>query len=234
MNLTLVIAIISLLFSFVTLSVIWLGKNKGNSVSFALSVVGIVSAVVALSLASPRDLSRNSEVDYIGFLVGILGVLVTVLVGLQLYNALKIKDDADEVHKKIEKYENKLTELSNQNDKLSEKIEEQNKMILGFEQLTGSLQDKYDSILVSFNELKEKISIIGDFVESPEWLWVVVDAENKILFGIKKDGSIEWSIGVPSPIREQLEALKKRIAELEKKGINASDISRTSPDKPSA
>lgn len=98
MDLTLIIAIGSLLFSFVALSVMWLGKGKGNAVAFALSIVGIVSAIVALALAAPRDASVNCEVDYTGFIIGVLGVLVAVLVGLQLYNALKIKDDAESVH----------------------------------------------------------------------------------------------------------------------------------------
>ena len=52
-------------------------------------------------------------------------------------------------------------------------------------------------------------------VENPEWLWVVLDAANHVLFGIKRDGSIEWPIGVPEPIMKEIEALKKRINELE-------------------
>ena len=76
MDLTLIIAIVSLLFSFVALSVMWLVKSKGNAVAFALSIVGIVSAIVALSLSAPRDLSGNCEVDYTGVIIGILGVLL--------------------------------------------------------------------------------------------------------------------------------------------------------------
>jgi len=37
----------------------------------------------------------------------------------------------------------------------------------------------------------------------------------KILFGIHTDGSIEWGVGVPTPIRKELEKLDLRVRELE-------------------
>ena len=65
-------------------------------------------------------------------------------------------------------------------------------------------------------KLKEVLEANGlKVVENPEWLWVVLDAANHVLFGIKRDGSIEWPIGVPEPIMKEIEALKKRINELE-------------------
>lgn len=75
-------------------------------------------------------------------------------------------------------------------------------------------------------ERDERILKLNDTIESyglkvvdnPEYVYAIVDAEEKFLFGIKRnDGSIEWGAGVPGPIREELNALKKRIAELEKK-----------------
>lgn len=51
-------------------------------------------------------------------------------------------------------------------------------------------------------------------IESPEWLKVEVDAVQHILHGIKRDGTIEWYTNELTP--EKVEALKKRIAELEK------------------
>ena len=45
------------------------------------------------------------------------------------------------------------------------------------------------------------------YSESPEWVKVIIDSENKVLAGIKVDGTVEWSAGVPTPIREEL--LKK-------------------------
>ena len=44
-------------------------------------------------------------------------------------------------------------------------------------------------------------------VESPEFLKLIVDAEDHVLFGIQLDGSIEWSKGIPAPIRAKLQEI---------------------------
>ena len=70
-----------------------------------------------------------------------------------------------------------------------------------------------------FITLQEKVNSFGlEVVDNPEYIYAITDASDHFLFGIKReDGSIEWGAGVPMPIRDELEALKKRIAELEKK-----------------
>ena len=59
-------------------------------------------------------------------------------------------------------------------------------------------------------------------VENPEWLWAVLDGADHVLFGIKHDGAVECAIGVPEPVRNEIGAMKKRIADLEKlcKGLS--------------
>lgn len=44
-------------------------------------------------------------------------------------------------------------------------------------------------------------------IESPEFLKVIVDAEDHMLFGIQLDGSVEWSKGIPAPIRAKLQEI---------------------------
>ena len=69
---------------------------------------------------------------------------------------------------------------------------------------------------MDYIKIEEVLDSYGlKIVENPEWLWVVLDAANHVLFGIKRDGSIEWPIGVTEPIMKEIEALKKRINELE-------------------
>ena len=68
-----------------------------------------------------------------------------------------------------------------------------------------------------FEAFEKEVKDYGfDVINNPEWLSVTVDKEQHILFGIKRDGSVEWSIGVPGPIREELEKLRNEIAELKK------------------
>lgn len=56
-----------------------------------------------------------------------------------------------------------------------------------------------------------------EIIDNPEWLKVEVDAEQHILFGIKRDGSVDWSIGVPGPIKKELDKIRKKLKELESK-----------------
>jgi hypothetical protein len=41
--------------------------------------------------------------------------------------------------------------------------------------------------------------------ENLEWVKVILDSEDKLLAGIKADGTVEWSAGVPRPVREYVE-----------------------------
>lgn len=42
-------------------------------------------------------------------------------------------------------------------------------------------------------------------VENPEWIYVLIDANKRILAGIKSDGSVEWSIGIPTPVKAYID-----------------------------
>lgn len=44
-------------------------------------------------------------------------------------------------------------------------------------------------------------------IESPEFLHCIVDANYKFIFGIQLDGTIEWSVGIPAPIRKRLQEI---------------------------
>lgn len=66
-------------------------------------------------------------------------------------------------------------------------------------------------IAQEFGDSKDKV--VSQFalpfreIESPEFIRAVVDAEDHFLFGIRLDGSIEWSNGIPAPIRVKLQEI---------------------------
>lgn len=53
--------------------------------------------------------------------------------------------------------------------------------------------------------------IVGSYIENPEFLSVKTDAEGKLLWWIEKDGSVNWSKGVPQPIQVKLQELEQKI-----------------------
>lgn len=62
-----------------------------------LSLIAIILSIVAISVTYPRR--ADSGLDYIGIIVGILGVLVAILIGWQLYNALNLKELVNQTEK---------------------------------------------------------------------------------------------------------------------------------------
>lgn len=79
--------------------------------------------------------------------------------------------------------------------------------------VTEQLNKKFnkENIAQEFGESKDKV--VSQFalpfreIESPEFLHCIVDAEDRFLFGIQLDGSIEWGKGIPAPIRAKLQEI---------------------------
>lgn len=79
--------------------------------------------------------------------------------------------------------------------------------------LDAELNKKFDkgSVAQEFGDSEDKV--VSQFalpfreIESPEFLKAIVDAEEHFLFGIQLDGSIEWSKGIPAPIRAKLQEI---------------------------
>lgn len=66
-----------------------------------------------------------------------------------------------------------------------------------------------ENIAQEFGDSEDKV--VSQFalpfreIESPEFINVIVDAEDHFLLGIKLDGSIEWGKGIPVPIRQRIQ-----------------------------
>ena len=45
------------------------------------------------------------------------------------------------------------------------------------------------------------------YTDNPEWIKVITDKEGRVLCGIKPDGSVEWFVGIPTPIKEEFEGI---------------------------
>ena len=81
------------------------------------------------------------------------------------------------------------------------------------ERVNAELDKKFnkENIVHDFGESKDKV--VSQFalpfreIESPEFIKVIVDAEDHFLFGIQLDGSIEWGKGIPAPIRAKLQEI---------------------------
>lgn len=71
--------------------------------------------------------------------------------------------------------------------------------------------------------VEKSVKELGEYEENEEYLRAYTDAEGKFLFGIKRDGSIEWAKGVPMPIVElinsyNIDLAKKQLERLIEQG----------------
>lgn len=57
------------------------------------------------------------------------------------------------------------------------------------------------------NAIDELVNNLGHYETNDEWLRSYTDAENKFLWGIRVDGSIDWAVGIPRPIQKKIEEL---------------------------
>lgn len=71
----------------------------------------------------------------------------------------------------------------------------------------GSRIDKLAENTEIKNEEGKTIKTPFREIESPEFLHCIVDAEDHFLFGVQLDGSIEWSVGIPAPIRKKFQEI---------------------------
>lgn len=62
-------------------------------------------------------------------------------------------------------------------------------------------------------------------IENPEFFKIITDSEGRFLCGIQQDGSIEWSKGIPSPIRAKLQEI---IAQIQ---LQIANLQETKVDK---
>lgn len=63
---------------------------KTNKFSFLISILAIVLGVIAISVSLPRF---NMSFDYLGLITGILGVLVTILLGWNIYTIFDFRQE---------------------------------------------------------------------------------------------------------------------------------------------
>ena len=127
MNIITIVAIVSCVCSLFVLTVLAMRQNKRSTLPIILSVVGVLSGIVALAIANPRD-PVQFGIDYLGIIVAILALLAALLLGMQLYNVFRLKEDAEskmisDLSSQLSKIEQDVNSLSDVTSDLMEKSE---------------------------------------------------------------------------------------------------------------
>jgi hypothetical protein len=85
--------------------------------------------------------------------------------------------------------------------------------------INSSLDSKVDK--ETGKSLVDSLFAEGVYVVSnPEYIYAVVDKENRVLFGVRRDGKFEWSTGIPSQLESVLEGLlNEKVDKVEGKSL---------------
>lgn len=74
-------------------------------------------------------------------------------------------------------------------------------------------KSKDEKILI----LKKRVDDTGaTIIENGQYLFVITDKVEHFLFGIEKDGSVDWSKGIPRPIKNELDRINSEIENIKK------------------
>ena len=60
-----------------------------DSLSYSALIICVIISVTSLVMVSPRN--NNLGFDYIGVIIGLLSLIVTILIGWQIYSTINIK-----------------------------------------------------------------------------------------------------------------------------------------------
>ena len=78
-------------------------KTK-DSLSYAALIISVIISITSLAIVSPRN--KNLDFDYIGVIIGLLSLIVTILIGWQIYSTINIKNMiSKEVHENLKSFE---------------------------------------------------------------------------------------------------------------------------------
>lgn len=81
----------------------------------------------------------------------------------------------------------------------------------GVVQTTGTSTTEVMSQDAVSKEFASVRSDLGQYYDEEEYIRVYTDNDGKVLFGIKSDGSINWSKGIPFPIQKELIDISQKI-----------------------
>lgn len=144
--------------------------NKKEALSYTALTVSVVISVISLSISAPRG--KQLDFDYIGVIVGLFSLLVTILIGWQIYSTINIKNViTKEVKDSLKEFENRsLQAIVNsqyviimREYQINKKMGDYNKVIFNM-----STAIHFASLVGNVDKIKFCINILNEIIENRE------------------------------------------------------------------
>ena len=175
-------------------------KQQAEAVKNATQVGENTAMRVGGALAGLADIAKQQDVE-----LGKKADKETV------NSALGKKADKETMNTELGKKADKTTmntELAKKFDKTSVAQEsgDSEELVMSQKAVSDKLNDLADNTEIR-NEDGATIKTPFREIESPEFIKVIVDANDHLLFSINLDGEVDWGKGIPAPIRAKLQEI---------------------------
>lgn len=137
-------------------------KNKKASFYIALFVVLFTISISVISLCNMYPRNVNLNIDYLGVIVGVLGILFCVLIGWNIFSVVNINNMAEDIVREREIIQSERANLTNE--------------------IRTTLTEEYSLMATSYeNEIKKgKIEYAGHFIFFAVLLLLQLDKSNDV------------------------------------------------------
>lgn len=142
-------------------------KTK-DSLSYAALIISVIISITSLAIVSPRN--KNLDFDYIGVIIGLLSLIVTILIGWQIYSTINIKNlISKEVHENLKNFEktslqaivNSQYVIIMREYRINKTFGDYNKMVFNM-----STALYFASLVGNVDKMKFCINILNEIVEN--------------------------------------------------------------------
>lgn len=169
-------------------------KRFWKIIRWLVSFVNAISCIILICIICPRVIQHdNLGFDYLGVIVGILSILVTVLLAWNIWTTIDLKKEVDTTKKRIE---SSIREVQQKEEDFNNKIQELHKSHEAF--------NHYGYAITDFCQVYAKLE-----PEKKNYFQTYCKALNALRNFLKTNESLEWY--APACILNMREALKKAI-----------------------
>lgn len=139
-----------------------------DSLSYSALSISIIISIVSLSIVAPR--SKALDFDYIGVIIGLLSLIVTILIGWQIYSTINIKNlISKEIENRLKGFEkgslqaivNSQYVIIMREYKINKTLGDYNKVVFN---MTTALY--FASLVGNVDKMKFCITILNEIVEN--------------------------------------------------------------------
>lgn len=96
-----------------------------NTWLLILNVIFAISNLLILIFNAPREISKTLDFDYMGVIVGSFSLLITLLVGWNIFSVIDVKNLKNDMEENKAEVERKLNELNKTTQKVKQHLNDQ-------------------------------------------------------------------------------------------------------------